>query len=164
MLTFNYKFNLNEVQGSIAMEYMDTTEKLTAVGLRPTRQRVLLGNLLFSMGCRHVTAESLHKEAKAANIDVSLATVYNTLHQFTEAKLLREMSLESGRSYFDTNTAPHHHFLCESTGELVDIPEEHILLESLPLPPLGMEVSRVDVVIRVSRAPAGLETQKSQAA
>ena len=131
------------------MEYTGTTEKLAAVGLRPTRQRVLLGNLLFSKGHRHVTAESLHREAKLANIDVSLATVYNTLHQFTTAKLLREVSVEDGRSYFDTNTTAHHHFLCEESGELVDIPEEHIPMEWLPLPPSGMAVSRVDVVIRV---------------
>jgi Fur family iron response transcriptional regulator len=124
-------------------------EKLASVGLRPTKQRVLLGNLLFSKGHRHVTAESLHREAKGANIEVSLATVYNTLHQFTEMKLLREVSVEDGRSYFDTNSSAHHHFLCEETGELVDIPEEHIPMESLPLPPSGTKVSRVDVVIRV---------------
>jgi Fur family transcriptional regulator, iron response regulator len=131
------------------MEYSETTDKLALAGLRPTRQRVLLGNLLFSRGARHVTAESLHREAKMANIDVSLATVYNTLHQFTEANLLRELSVEDGRSYFDTNTKAHHHFLCEDTGELVDIPEEQIPLEWLPLPPSGKSVSRVDVVIRI---------------
>jgi Fur family iron response transcriptional regulator len=131
------------------MEYASTTGKLTAVGLRPTRQRVLLGNLLFSKGCRHVTAESLHREAKAANIDVSLATVYNTLHQFTDANLLREISVEDGRSYFDTNTTAHHHFLCEETGELHDISEELIALEKLPQPPHGTAISSVDVVIRI---------------
>ena len=144
------------------MEYSGTTEKLAAAGLRPTRQRVLLGNLLFSKGHRHVTAESLHKEAKSSNIDVSLATVYNTLHQFTEAGLLRELMLEGGRSYFDTNTALHYHFLCEDTGTLVDIPQEHITLESIPNPPSGMKVNRVDVVIRMGRA-SGFE-DKSQAA
>jgi len=134
------------------MEYSGTTEKLAAAGLRPTRQRVLLGNLLFSKGHRHVTAELLHKEAKSTNIDVSLATVYNTLHQFTEAGLLREMMLEGGRSYFDTNVQPHYHFLCEDTGELVDIPQEHITLGAIPVPPTGMKVNRVDVVIRMGRA------------
>lgn len=131
------------------MDYTGTMEKLAAAGLRPTKQRVLLGNLLFSKGHRHVTAESLHREAKGSNIEVSLATVYNTLHQFTEVNLLREVSVEDGKSYFDTNTTAHHHFLCEETGELVDIPEEHIPLEWLPLPPSGTAVSRVDVVIRV---------------
>jgi Fur family iron response transcriptional regulator len=131
------------------MEYASTMEKLTSVGLRPTKQRVLLGNLLFSKGHRHVTAELLHREAKKANIEVSLATVYNTLHQLTGAKLLREVNVEDGRSYFDTNVSAHHHFLCEETGELFDIPEEHISLESLPMPPSGTAVSRVDVVIRI---------------
>lgn len=131
------------------MEYTTITDKLASVGLRPTRQRVLLGTLLFSKGHRHMTAESLHREAKAANIDVSLATVYNTLHQFTETKLLREVSVEGGRSYFDTNTTSHHHFLYEESGELVDIPEDHIPLERLPVPPTGTQVSRVDVIIRV---------------
>ncbi len=118
--------------------------------MRPTRQRILLGNLLFTKNHRHITAESLHREAKLANIEVSLATVYNTLHQFTDVGLLREMSVEGGRSYFDTNTAQHHHFLCETTGTLVDIPEDHIFLQRIPLPPSGTEVSRIDVVIRVN--------------
>jgi len=135
------------------MDHSGTIEKLAAAGLRPTRQRVLLGNLLFTGGCRHVTAESLHREAKSSSeTEVSLATVYNTLHQFTDASLLREVWVEGGRSYFDTNTKPHHHFLCEKTGALVDIPEEEVQLECLPLPPSGTSVSRVDVIIRVRPA------------
>jgi Fur family iron response transcriptional regulator len=136
----------------LRIEYASVTEKLLSSGLRPTRQRLLLGNLLFSQGCRHVTAESLQREAKAAKIEVSLATIYNTLHQFTDAKLLREVSIEGGKSYFDTNTDAHHHFLCEETGELTDIPDEHIALKNLPLPPEGMRVSSVDVVIRLRPA------------
>lgn len=124
--------------------------KLTAAQLRPTRQRVLLARLLFTGMCRHVTAETLHREATNAHADVSLATVYNTLHQFTEAKLLREVCVEGGASYFDTNTAPHHHFLNEETGALIDIPEENVKVSRLPTPPHGTSISRVDVVIRVS--------------
>jgi Fe2+ or Zn2+ uptake regulation protein len=78
-------------------------ERLRAVGLRPTRQRLALTQLLFNRGDRHVTAEQLHGEALASAIPVSLATVYNTLHQFTAAGLLREVVVEPGRSYFDTN-------------------------------------------------------------
>jgi len=133
----------------LRIEYANIVDKLVAAGLRPTRQRLLLGNLLFSKGCRHVTAESLHREAKAANIDVSLATVYNSLHQFTAAKLLREFVIEGGRSYFDTNTQAHHHFLCEDTGVLIDIPEESVTIEHFPRPPKGTRVSSVDVIIRV---------------
>src|SRR5216110_328279 len=87
-------------------------ERLRRVGLRPTRQRVALARLLFNGGDRHVTAEQLHGEAAAAAIRVSLATIYNTLHQFTDRGLLREVVVEAGRSYFDTNIDDHHHFFC----------------------------------------------------
>lgn len=123
--------------------------RLRKAGLRPTRQRVALARLLLETGDRHVTAEQLHGEALAAGVRVSLATVYNTLHQFTDAGLLREAIAEPGRSYFDTNTADHHHFYCEATGELHDIPAHHLSVTGLPLPPLGTEIRRVDVIVRV---------------
>lgn len=123
--------------------------KLSEAGLRPTRQRVLLGGVLFGKGCRHVTAEELFREAKSAGVTVSLATVYNTLNQFTEAGLVREILLEGRASYFDTNAVPHHHFLCEKTGELSDIPENDITLQSLPSPPSGSMISGVDVIVRI---------------
>jgi Fur family transcriptional regulator, iron response regulator len=122
---------------------------LRAVGLRPTRQRLALAQLLLENGERHITAEQLHGEAAAAAVRVSLATVYNTLHQFTEAGLLREVVVEPGRSYFDTNTADHHHFFCEATGKLQDIPGRDVVISGYPLPPGGTKVSRVDVIIRV---------------
>jgi Fur family iron response transcriptional regulator len=129
----------------------NVTDHLRAVGLRPTRQRVALARLLFGSGDRHVTAEHLHGEALAASIAVSLATVYNTLHQFTSAGLLREVVVEPGRSYFDTNTQDHHHFFCESTGHLQDIPGEMVMVGQLPQPPDGAEIRRVDVIIRIRR-------------
>ena len=91
----------------------------------------------------------LHGEAVGADIRVSLATVYNTLHQFTEAGLLREVVVESGRSYFDTNTTDHLHFFCDTDGRLQDIPGEDVMVSGFPLPPLGTEICRVDVIIRV---------------
>jgi Fur family transcriptional regulator, iron response regulator len=124
-------------------------DRLRAVGLRPTRQRLALARLLLENGDRHITAEQLHGEAADAAIRVSLATVYNTLHQFTEAGLLREVVVEPGRSYFDTNTDDHHHFFCESTGRLQDIPGREVVISGYPLPPGGTTVSRVDVIIRV---------------
>jgi Fur family transcriptional regulator, iron response regulator len=124
-------------------------ERLRAAGLRPTRQRVALARLLLENGDRHVTAEQLHGEASTAAIPVSLATVYNTLHQFTEAGLLREVVVEPGRSYFDTNTSDHHHFFCETTARLQDIPGQDIMVSRHPLPPPGTRISRVDVIIRV---------------
>ena len=123
--------------------------RLRAAGLRPTRQRLALARLLLENGDRHITAEQLHGEAVGADIQVSLATVYNTLHQFTEAGLLREVVVEPGRSYFDTNTTEHHHFFCEFDSRLQDIPGEDVVVSGFPLPPLGTEICRVDVIIRV---------------
>jgi len=126
--------------------------KLRPARLRPTRQRIALGWLLFGRGNRHLTAEMLFEEARAAKLPVSLATVYNTLHQFTAAGLLREIAVEGARAYFDTNPTPHHHFLVEETGALLDISDRDIALGPLPLPPPGCEIAGVDVVVRVRRA------------
>jgi Fur family iron response transcriptional regulator len=127
----------------------DIAERLRAAGLRPTRQRVALARLLFD-GCdRHVTAEVLHEEALSRNVPVSLATVYNTLHQFTEVGLLREVAVEGAKTYFDTNTSNHYHFFCETSGELVDIETASIRIEGLPQAPDGMAISRVDVLVRL---------------
>ena len=131
----------------------DAPKKLSAAGLRPTRQRIALARLLFSGKDRHVTAERLYEEAKAASLPVSLATVYNTLHQFTAAGLLREIAMDGARVYFDTNVSNHHHFLIEDTGELQDIPAATVSLGNLPLPPEGLRVDRVDVVVRLRRDP-----------
>ncbi len=125
-------------------------ERLKAAGLRPTRQRLALARLLFDGGDRHVTAEQLHGEAQAAKIRLSLATVYNTLHQFTALGMLREVVVESGRSYFDTNTFDHHHFFFEGSGRLEDNPGSEVELARLPEPPAGTRVSRVDVIVRVT--------------
>src|SRR5262245_875781 len=128
-----------------------TTARLRHAGLRPTRQRVELASLLFKDCDRHVTAESLHDEVTDAGMKVSLATVYNTLHQFTEAGLLRQVIVDAARSYFDTNTGDHQHFFLESEGMLIDIPGETIAVAGVPAPPAGLSVDRVDVVVRVRR-------------
>jgi Fur family iron response transcriptional regulator len=141
------------LQQSVAVERQIALERLRAAGLRPTRQRVALARLLLENGNRHVTAEQLHSEALAAAIPVSLATVYNTLHQFIDCGILRELVIEPGRSYFDTNLDDHHHFYCESTGLLQDIPGEMVMVGRLPQPPAGAEISRIDVVIRIRQEP-----------
>lgn len=130
--------------------YSALIERLKAAGLRPTRQRLALSRLLHDGGNRHVSAEQLHEEAHAAGVRVSLATVYNAFHQFTAAGLLREIVVEPGRSYFDTNVEDHHHFYFEDSGRLEDIPGEEIHLTKLPKPPKGTRLERVDVIIRVS--------------
>jgi Fur family iron response transcriptional regulator len=125
-------------------------ELLRRAELRPTRQRLALARLLFERGDRHVTAEALHEEAVSARIEVSLATVYNSLHQFVGAGLLREIVVDPNRSYFDTNTTEHHHFFYEESGRVEDIPASRLLVGELPPPPAGTRVSRVDVIVRVS--------------
>ncbi|TNB46414.1 transcriptional repressor [Martelella lutilitoris] len=124
-------------------------EKLRASGLRPTRQRVALADLLFAKGDRHVTVEELHGEAQDAGVPVSLATVYNTLHQFTNAGMIRVLAVEGAKTYFDTNTSDHHHFFIEGENEVLDMPADGISLNGLPTPPEGMEISHIDVVVRL---------------
>ncbi len=124
--------------------------ELRHAGLRPTRQRVELGRILFAKGHRHVSAEDLHAEAELAGVRVSLATVYNALHQFTEAGLLREVAIDGSRTYFDTNVSDHHHFFVEGEGRLIDM-TEHVGIDGLPEPPEGMEITAVEVVVRVRR-------------
>jgi Fur family iron response transcriptional regulator len=126
-------------------------EKLRSAGLRPTRQRIALAGLLFGTGDRHVSAEDLHAEARAAGVRVSLATVYNTLNQFTRAGLLREVAIEGSRSYFDTNTSNHFHYFLEDAGQLADIDAEGLEVLGLPLPPSGTEIDRVDIIVRLKR-------------
>jgi Fur family transcriptional regulator, iron response regulator len=133
--------------------FANALELLRGASLRPTRQRLALARLLFDKGDRHVTAEQLHGEAVAAAVPVSLATVYNTLHQFIGAGLLREVVVNPGRSYFDTNVSDHHHFFIEESGKLVDIPGGHIAVANVPEPPAGTAIRRVDVIIRVEREP-----------
>jgi Fur family iron response transcriptional regulator len=129
--------------------FAQSLERLRRAGLRPTRQRLALARLLFDGPDRHVTAEQLHGEAVDARVPVSLATVYNTLNQFTRAGLLREVVVESGRAYFDTNISEHHHFLFVDTGELKDLPKDRIDVASLPAAPEGTVIDRVDVIIRL---------------
>tara|TARA_E500000331_G_scaffold142022_1_gene138543 strand:+ start:2070 stop:2492 length:423 start_codon:yes stop_codon:yes gene_type:complete len=134
-----------------ARPYTYVLDRLKNAELRPTRQRLALAKLLLEEGNRHVTAEQLHCEASDAGIKVSLATVYNTLHQFTKAKLLREVVVESGRAYFDTNTDAHYHIFHQDTGELCDIPDDAVSTLALPDLPTGTEIDRVDVIVRVKK-------------
>ncbi|MDR3474200.1 MAG: Fur family transcriptional regulator [Devosia sp.] len=130
------------------------TAVLRMAGLRPTRQRIALAELLFAGSHRHVSAEELHAEAGAASVNVSLATIYNTLHQFQQAGLLREVAIDASRSYFDTDTSDHHHFYLEDEQRVVDIPSTSIVINGLPDAPTGMVVTHVDVIVRVRKAPA----------
>ena len=129
--------------------FAEALTRLRAAGLRPTRQRLALARLLFEQGDRHVSAEELHGQAASAGVKVSLATIYNTLHQFTGAGLLRQVVVDAGRTYFDTNIDDHHHFFFEESGRLQDVAGDSVALAALPEPPTGARIARVDVIIRV---------------
>ncbi len=129
-----------------------STRWLAGAGLRPTRQRTTLASLLVGDGRdRHVTAESLFAAASNADEKVSLATVYNTLRAFCDAGLMREITVDGSKSYFDTNMTDHPHFYWEDTANLTDAPAEQLEISSLPETPEGAEIASVDVVIRLRR-------------
>jgi Fur family iron response transcriptional regulator len=126
---------------------------LAGAGLRPTRQRIALATLLVGDGCnRHVTAESLYDAATRSGEQVSLATVYNTLRAFCDAGLMREITVDGSRSYFDTNMSDHPHFYWEDTATLSDAPASELEIRKLPGAPSGTEIAAVDVIIRLRRA------------
>lgn len=131
---------------------MASADWLKAGGLRPTRQRLVLAELLVGDGLnRHVTAESLFALARGADEKVSLATVYNTLRAFCDAGLMNEIVVDGTKSYFDTRTDDHPHFYWEDSHRLTDAPAEELKIAALPQVPAGMALSRVDVVIRLRR-------------
>jgi Fur family transcriptional regulator, iron response regulator len=131
--------------------WRDVRTMLRENGLRPTRQRLALGFILFGKGDRHVTAEMLYEEACKARVPVSLATIYNTLHQFTDAGLLRQVTVDGSRTFFDTNVSQHHHFFVADENNLLDIPHSEVIVGRTPLPPEGYEIERIDVVVRLRR-------------
>jgi Fur family iron response transcriptional regulator len=137
---------------TMTMKSMQMADRLRTVGLRPTLQRLALGDLLFSKGDRHVCAEDLYAEARMARVPVSLATVYNTLNQFTEAGLLREIAIEGDRSYFDTNTSNHYHFFDDEKHELLDIAVGEMTVTGVPHAPAGKVIDRIDVIVRLKDA------------
>jgi Fur family iron response transcriptional regulator len=138
--------------GLAGCPFHDLRRKLAEAGLRPTRQRMCLGWLLFAKGARHLTTEHLYEEAQSSLAPISLATVYNSLRQFTEAGLLREIAVDGTRTYFDTNTGGPYHFLLD--GVLIDIPEVKVDQMTLPFPPAGKRIALIEVIVRLGDAPA----------
>lgn len=130
---------------------VETKDRLRHAGLRPTKQRLALADLIWQGHDRHITPEMLCAEAKAAGLKLALGTIYNNLHQFTQAGLLREFTLEPGRRYFDTNLSAHQHFYDSETGALLDIPTPILSSLQMPKPPKGKEVARIDIVIHLKK-------------
>ena len=125
------------------------TEILRAAGVRPTRQRLLLGQLLFDGMHKHVTAEQVHAAAGRRAQPISLATVYNNLHHFTTAGLLREVVVDATRVYFDTNVGVHHHFYDPDNGRLTDVPHDAVRLSQIPAAPAGRVIDQINVILRL---------------
>lgn len=122
-------------------------ERLRMAGLRPTRQRLTIAALLLDGRHRHVSAESLSVEIRSTGAYVSDATIYNTLNQFTDAGLLRRVTVHKDHSVFDTNIDHHHHFYDAKNDQLFDVPSDHVVLAQLPTAPAGHDIASVDVVI-----------------
>jgi len=126
------------------------TNWLYKVGLRPTKQRILLANLLMGDDKhQHFTAEDLFEKAKICKLKVSLATVYNTLHSFSESGLLNKVIVDGSRCYFDTRLDNHSHFFWEETGKLTDAPGNFLEIKNLPKPPKNSKITNVDIIIRL---------------
>lgn len=129
---------------------MDITNLLQSAGLRATPKRIAIGSLLFDGMDRHVTADDVAILARKGGVRVSLATVYNTLNQFVAAGLMKRITLDTDRTYFDTNVTDHHHLFFEQNGVLHDIPGETIKVEGLPPIPSGAKVRSVEVIVRMT--------------
>lgn len=125
--------------------------RLRHAGLSVTRPRLALARLLFSGDYRHVSAAGLQAEAAAADIDVAPATIYNFLNTLTSAGMLRQVGVEGGRTYFDTDTSNHNHFFVEDEQRLIDMPRATLRVDGLPPVPDGMMIAHVDVVVRLVR-------------
>ena len=125
-------------------------DTLRKAGLRPTQQRQQLSRILFGNGDCHITADALYAAAVASGMKISQATIYNTLNQFVELGLLRQIGVDGSRSFFDTNTTVHPHFFYEDEGVLVDVPE-HVAFDQLPEPLPGYGMERIDVIIHLRR-------------
>jgi len=134
-----------------ADEFQDITGLFRANRIKLTRQRLALGRLVFGRGDRHLTAEMLYGEARAAKIDVSVATVYNVLRLFTDARLLRPIGVDGSKIYFDTNVVEHSHFLVEDSHELIDVAEPSTIVGEGLVVPAAFEINRIDVVLRLRR-------------
>jgi Fur family iron response transcriptional regulator len=139
---------IGDPRRTLSMATRDLRNRLRDAGLRPTRQRVALAELLFANGDRHLTAETLYEEARVTRYPPSLATIYNTLNQFASHGLVREIAVYGAKIWYDTKTGPHYHFYLEDQDELFDIPDELIPALNIPAPD-GTHVCAIDVVVRL---------------
>ncbi|HEY8508779.1 MAG TPA: Fur family transcriptional regulator [Steroidobacteraceae bacterium] len=128
----------------------DCARRLADLGIRPTAQRVRIATLLLSSP-QHLSAEQIIASLKESGARVSKATVYNTLNLFAAHGLIRQLSVDCSRSWFDSNVAAHYHFHDLDSGALIDVPVPEVEFSRLPPPPPGMEVDGIDLVIRLRK-------------
>lgn len=140
--------------GFVDMPSTAIVEQLRDAGLKPTRQRIAIANILFKDGHKHVCAEDVYADVQNSGMQVSLATIYNTLHQFTSAGLLREVTVDGAKTYFDTNLHDHHHFFIEDTSTVVDMDGLEIAPDDISGVPDDMEIVKVEVVVRLRKKKA----------
>ncbi|MEM8797283.1 MAG: iron response transcriptional regulator IrrA [Pseudomonadota bacterium] len=133
------------------MHTIGVVDQLRNAGLKPTRQRIAIATSLFKDGHKHVSAEDLYADVQNSGMHVSLATIYNTLHQFTDAGLLREVAVDGAKTYFDTNLHDHHHFFIEDTNTVIDMEGVDLNSNDIQNVPEDMEIVRVDVVVRLRK-------------
>ena len=134
------------------MKNVDFINKLRNSGLRPTKQRIKICELLFNTEKTfHFTINDLTKIiSEKLSEKISLATVYNTIHAFKKKGYLKEISINSDKSYFDTNTSAHHHFYDEDTHELIDCDENNINSINVKNNVTGKKINSVEVLIKVA--------------
>ena len=130
---------------------MNNKEKLRDAGLRPTKQRIIVADILLNGFNRHFTAENLQDEINSSGNSMSIATIYNCLKKFKNCGLIKQVETSKDTAIFDTNTDYHHHFLNEETGELIDIEIEEISLHKLPEIPQGYLNNGIEVIIKLKR-------------
>ena len=128
--------------------YHQAMKKIESSGIRPTKQRRVLAKILFEKGNRHLSADELFHDVKKEDRKISMATVYNTLKQFTSLGLVREVVVDQNKSLYCTNHKSHYHLYIEDEGKIVDIPTKNIDL-NIPSIPACLQLHNIDVIVRI---------------
>ena len=128
--------------------YHQAMKKIESSGIRPTKQRRVLAKILFENGNRHLSADELFDDVKKEDRKISMATVYNTLKQFTSLGLVREVVVDQNKSLYCTNHKSHYHLYIEDEGKIVDIPTKNIDL-NIPSIPACLQLHNIDVIVRI---------------
>ena len=132
----------------LSSRYAQTIDKIEKSGIRPTKQRRILAKIIFDKGTRHISADNLFDEVKKEDRKISMATIYNTLKQFTSMGIIREVVVDQNKSLYCNNTQSHYHLYIEDEGKIVDIPTKNIDL-NIPSMPACLQLHKIDVIVRI---------------